>query len=185
MMLAFPPGMKTGFTMKGWKSMLKVTATRTSDAVLHLELQSPGPGGVGKEKAVTLRIGETVTVVPGKDVDVAAVGGNRAPVRCAWLELGPSVYGPAVTFPGPIPDYTIIATVGGPVLVRDLKLRYAQERRMFRSMPSYSLWVLGPVVSSARTGREERRCLPPCGSPCMSSRRSGGCGLPAGAERGS
>lgn len=86
MTLAFPPGMKTGFTMKGWKSMLKVTATRTSDAVLHLELQSPGPGGVGKEKAVTLRIGETVTVVPGKDVDVAAVGGNRAPVRCAWLE---------------------------------------------------------------------------------------------------
>ncbi len=86
MMLAFPPGMKTGFTMKGWKSMLQVTATRTSEALLRLELQSPGPGGVGKEKAVTLRIGETVTVVPGKDVDVAAVGGNAAPVRCAWLE---------------------------------------------------------------------------------------------------
>jgi hypothetical protein len=86
MMLAVAPGMKTGFAMKGWKSMLQVTATRTSDTVLRLEVRSPGPGGVGREKAITLRIGETVTVVAGKDVDVATVGGNAAPVRCTWME---------------------------------------------------------------------------------------------------
>ncbi len=86
MMLAVSPGVKTGFAMKGWKSMVQVTATRTSDAILRLEVRSPGPGGAAKEKTVKLRIGQVVTLVPGKDVDVAAVGGNLAPVRCAWLE---------------------------------------------------------------------------------------------------
>lgn len=86
MTLVLAPDQPSGFQMRGWSALWGAKANREGPGKIRLELDLPGPGGKRRARIANLNRAGSLTLVPGRDVDAAAVGGGRAPVRCTWAE---------------------------------------------------------------------------------------------------
>ncbi len=81
--VALPPGEETGFRMAAWKGVIVATARRVAPQSVDLTVASKH---LGKKTTRRLRLGETLILRPGKDIDAETVGGLRGPVECTWVE---------------------------------------------------------------------------------------------------
>jgi len=84
--LALEPGQASGFRMRRWREMWRATARRTGEKQIQLDLQLPNAERRRSSRKMSLQLGAAITLVPGRDVNAANVGGSLEPIRCAWVE---------------------------------------------------------------------------------------------------